>query len=113
MNLPLNEFASVILDSSGNGTARIGPNAHGVVWYPTVASVKVSTAVKSPTALIFAGSSATSDAFVDGTYTGEQNSTDSINGNVLRLGSYVFAVWTGGDVGAQATVSVVGTKDIP
>jgi hypothetical protein len=111
--VPLSEFASVVLDGSGGGTARIGPAAHGVVWNPSVASLKVSTAVKSPTCLVYAGSSATADNFVDGTYTGSQNSTSNVAGQVLYLGQYVFAVWTGGDPGAQATMTLSGTKDIP
>jgi hypothetical protein len=111
--VPLSESAFVTLDGSGNGTARVGPAAHGVVWRPTVASLKVSTSVQSPTCLIYAGSSATPDNFVDGTYTGSQNSTSNIDGQVLYLGQYVFAVWTGGDPGAQATIALSGTKDIP
>lgn len=109
----LSEFASVTLDGSGNGTARVGPAAHGVTWKPTVASLKVSTSVNSPTCLVYAGPTATADNFVDGTYTGAQNSTSNIDGQVLYLGQYVHAVWTGGDAGAQATLTVSGTKDIP
>lgn len=112
MNLPLSEFVSVVLNGSGAGTAKIGPAAHGVIWKPTVASVRVSTQVKSPTCLIYAGDSATPDNFVDGTFTGAQNSTSNIDGQVLTLGQFVFAVWSGGDVGAQATLTVTGTKDI-
>lgn len=111
--LPLSEYASVTLDGSGNGTARVGPTAPGETWYPSVASVRVSTATLSPTCRIYAGSAATEDNFVDGTYTGNLNSTSNVDGQVLRLGQKVFAVWEGGDPGAQATVTVTGTKDIP
>jgi hypothetical protein len=110
--LPLNEFVSITLDGAGAGTARIGPNAHGVIWRPTVVSVRVSTQTKSPTCLIYAGSSATADNFVDGTYTGAQNSSSNIEGQVLLLGNYVWAVWAGGDAGAQATLTVTGSKDL-
>lgn len=111
--LPLSEFAGVTLDGSGAGTVRIGPTSHGVVWKPTVASVRVSTATSSPRCRVYAGDAATDGNFVDGTYTGEQNSTSNIEGQEIRLGQYVFAVWTGGDVGAEATLSISGTKDIP
>ncbi len=110
--VPLSEFATVTLDGSGNGTAKIGPKAHGVVWHPTVASVKTSTKVKSPICNIYAGSLVNDQSFIDGTYTGEADSTDSIAGQELHLGQYVWAVWTGGDVGATGTVTVTGTKDI-
>lgn len=110
--VPLNEFAAVTLDASGNGTAKIGPNAHGVTWHPQVVSVKTSTKVKSPGCSIYAGFKVSDQFFVDGTYTGEQDSTDSIAGQELHLGQFAWAVWTGGDVGAQATVTVTGSKDI-
>ena len=109
----LNEFASVTLDGTGGGTARVGPRAHGVVWRPTVASLKVSgTITNSPTCTLYVGSSATDDNVVDGTYTGELNSTDAVTGSELRLGAYVWAVWSGGDAGHQATLSVTGTAEI-
>lgn len=111
--LPLADSASVTLDGAGNGTARIGPAAHGVLWRPTVASVKVSTATRSPQCRIYVGDSATDANFVDGTYTGNQNSTSNLAGQEIRLGQYVIAVWAGGDAGAEATVSISGTKDIP
>lgn len=110
--LPLSEAAFVTLDVSGNGTAKLGPAAHGVAWKPSRVGVKTSTSVLSPKCIVYAGSSPTSDNFVDGTFTGQANATDAIVGQELRLGSYVWAVWTGGDAGAQATVTVTGSKDI-
>ena len=110
--LPLSESASVTLNASGNGTARVGPNAHGVVWKPSRIAVKVSSQTLSPTCQLFVGSSATSENFIDGTYSGAQNATDSAVGQELRLGQYVWAVWTGGDVGAQATLTLTGSKDL-
>lgn len=112
ISVPLSEFASVILNASGNGTASIGPNAHGVTWKLTAVSVRVSTATKTPTCLVYCGRDTTDANFVDGTYTGNQNSTANVNGQALALGDKVFAVWSGGDVGAQATVTVTGTKEI-
>jgi hypothetical protein len=82
------------------------------VWRPTQVSVKTSTAVNSPTCNVYAGFKVSDQFFVDGTYTGEKASTDSIGGQELWLGQFVWAVWTGGDPGAQATVTVTGTKDI-
>lgn len=111
-SLPLSEAAYVTLNASGNGTARIGPTAHGITWKPVRVGIKTSTAVLSPTCQIYAGSSATPDNFVDGTFTGQQNATDAITGQELRLGQWVWAVWTGGDIGAQATVTVTGSKDV-
>jgi hypothetical protein len=110
--LPLSEAAFVTLDASGNGTARVGPNAHGVVWKPSRVAIKTSSAVLSPVCQLFIGNTATSENFIDGTFTGQQNATDSVVGQELRLRQYVWAVWTGGDVGAQATLTVTGSKDV-
>jgi len=108
----LNATAVVKLDGSGNGTAQIGPNAHGVIWHPEVVQVKVSTFTKSATCLIYSGGTATDVNFVDGTYNGALNASDNIRGQVLHLGDQVFAVWTGGDANAQATLTVSGTKEV-
>lgn len=111
--LPLSESASVTLDGSGSGSVRIGPNAPGVIWRPGVVGVRVSSMGLSPTCQIYAGPSASPSYFCDGTYTGQQNSTDAVKGQELRVGQYVWAVWSGGDPGAEATLTVTGTKDIP
>jgi hypothetical protein len=111
--LPLNESASVVLDGSGNGTARVGPTGHGQTWHPAVASVRVNTNTLEAQVAIYVGSSATSDNFADATYTGSSgNSSDSVSATEVRLGSYVWAVWTGGDPGSQATLTVTGSQDI-
>lgn len=110
--LPLSDAAFVTLDGSGNGTAKLGPNAHGVVWKPSRVAVKTTSTILSPTCQLFIGNTATSENFIDGTYSGSQNATDSAVGQELRLGQYIWAVWTGGDVGAQATLTVTGSKDV-
>ncbi|MGH2866774.1 MAG: hypothetical protein ACRDNK_04280 [Solirubrobacteraceae bacterium] len=113
--VPLSEYAFTKLDGSGNGTVRLGPTAHGVVWNPTVASIKATGAIPAglATCTVYAGSSATDDNFVDATYDVTSAATDAIAGNVLRLGGYLYAVWSGGTPGATATLSVAGTKEIP
>lgn len=111
MNLPLSEFASVVLDGAGAGTAKVGPKAHGVTWRPTVAAVRV-TGTGNPTCKLYAGSDTSDGNFIDGTYTGGQNASDAIAGQVIVLGDYVWAVWTGGTAATQATLTVTGTKDV-
>jgi hypothetical protein len=109
----LAESAYVTLDSSGAGTVRLGPRAHGQTWHPRIASVATSTAIKSPTCKLYIGGrTLNSSILLDGTYTGEQNATDAITGSELRLGTYVWAVWSGGDAGAQATLTLTGTQEI-
>lgn len=111
--VPLNETTSVTLDGSGAGTAQVGPRGMGTTWLPEVVSVKTSTATKVPTCRVYAGAAATDGNFVDGTYSGSQNATDNVKGQKVYPGFYVWAVWSGGDAGATATLSVTGTKELP
>lgn len=112
--LPLNENVTVKLDVSGNGSARLGPNGHGVTWRPEVASVRASRPiVKEATAEIYVGSTATQDNYVDSTFTGSSgDSSDSVKSTYISLGAFIWAVWTGGDVGSQATLTVTGTQEV-
>lgn len=115
----LSASVQVVLDASGNGTAKVGPLGHGEVWSPQVASVHVTpkppatTITNSPICKVYVGSSVTDSTFVDGTFTGEQDSTDNVRGTSVRIGQFVWGVWTGGDVGATAILNVTGTKDVP
>jgi len=114
--VPLNESASVTLDGSGNGTARIGPDEPAARWLPTCASVSVSTNVNEAKCLIYAGAAAVQQYFVDGTFSGSSgDSTDKVTGKTIARTQlpYIWAVWTGGDPGSQATISVTGDKVIP
>ena len=110
MIIPINIAATVTLDASGNGIAKLGPNV-GQRWNVLTASVLIPTPnVKIPPCNIFVGGAPTSQFFVDGTYTGNLDSTSRTAGYIITAGGYVWAVWTGGDVGAQATLSVIGQQ---
>lgn len=107
---PLNLAASVKLDASGNGTAQLSPGI-GQVWNLTAAAVSTSTAVLFPTCSIYVGATISPSTFVDATYTGNQDSTDRVNLYPLMFAETIFAVWAGGDPGAIATLSILGTLD--
>lgn len=115
MKVSLSEFAVVTLDAQGAGTVRLGPNAHGVVWRPQVVSIKMTGTIpiNLATVFVYAGSTPTIDNFVDATYDVTSASTGNVVGQELRLGQYVYGVWSGGNPLAQATVLVYGTKDVP
>lgn len=114
--LPLSESGEVTLDASGNGTVQIGPDGSGETWLPTIASVKCSSNTAEAACKIYAGHHVSDQNYIDGTLSG---STGDSTGNIAGIQvavtrqRYVWAVWTGGDPGAQATLRLSGTKEIP
>ena len=98
--VPLSEWAQTTLDDSGAGTIQLGPRAHGVTWRPATASIKMSGGIPSgvATCFVYAGGYVDESTFVDSTYDVNNDSTDRLTGQELRLGQYVFAVWSGGNV---------------
>lgn len=116
--LPLNQAQSVTLDGSGNGTVRMSPDGPNEHWQPVAASVSASTGapiVNEAQCKIYAGPSATQQYFIDGTLSGSTgDSTTNIGGyDIARTRTpYVWAVWSGGDPGASATLVLQGTVTI-
>lgn len=114
--VPLNESVPVTLDSSGNGTAQIGPDEPAAIWHPTLVHVDVNTNVLEAQAVIYAGPAPVQRYFVDASQTASSgDSSDRITGKVVSRTqlAYIWAVFTGGDPGASAVLNVTGTKDIP
>jgi hypothetical protein len=116
-SVTLNQSAVVILNASGNGTAQLGPVNSREHWNPDTVAVKTNQApgsiVNEAQCRIYAGPDASDPNFVDGTLSGSSgDSTGNIAGRVLDCGEYVFAVWSGGDSGAQGRVVVSGTREI-
>lgn len=102
---PLNEGKSVTL-AGGAGQVELGPNGLEQ-WKVTAVAVITSTNTAEPTAKVYVDT-VSPTAFLSGTYTG---SNDSSNENVLlRQGQKLICVWSGGDSGATATLSVWGEK---
>ena len=106
-------IASVKLDASGNGTVKVGPIGHRETWFPETASASASSAVLEAACRIYVGPSPTASYFRDGTLSGSTgDSTDRVSGTTVSLPWSVWAVWSGGDVGAIATLNVSGTKTV-
>lgn len=114
-SVPLSEFAVGTLDASGAGTLRIGPAAHGVLWLPANAGIRMTGATPAglATCYVYAGTSPTDPNFIDATYDVNNDNTDRVSGVQLRLGQYVFAVWTGGNPNADVTLTLTGTAEVP
>jgi hypothetical protein len=113
----LNQSAVVTLNGAGNGTAQLGPVSHRETWQPLDVKVKTNQApaaiVNEAQCKIYIGPDASDPFFAGGTLSGSTgDDTANVAGQVVSCGEYVFAVWTGGDPGAQGRVSVSGTKVI-
>lgn len=109
----LAESVSVTLDNSGNGTVSLGPQSAREVWHPKNVHVRVSTAINESTCAIFVGDAPQQRCFRDQTFTGSSgDSSDRINADDIQVGSKLWAVWSGGDAHAEASLSVTGRKSV-
>lgn len=109
--LPLNAFAATTL-SGGAGTASIGPTAQGEVWQNFTVSVHCATNVSEALCRVYVGGDSSPAYFCDGTTWGSTgDSTDNVPAS-LAVGSQVFAVWSGGDAGTTAYLTVTGTRQV-
>ena len=114
ITVPLNETAIVRLNSSGNGTAKVGPLSQREVWH--IDNVHVS-ANQNPTneaqCSVYTGDLPIQQNFRDMTVSGSSgDGTDRANASVIKCGQWVYAVWLNGDANVVATLNVTGTKDI-
>lgn len=114
MRVPMRETAYVTLDGSGNGTAKVGPLSARETWYPQNIAVKAnSNAVNESQCNVFVGADTSQDNYRDGTVNGSAgDSTDKCNGDAVKCGQYVWAVWSGGDANAVAYMVITGTKEV-
>ena len=117
VTVPLNQSAVVTFNAQGAGTAQLGPRNQRESWTPAVISVKTNQApgsiVNEAQCRIYCGADTSDPNFVDGTLSGSTgDSTANASGQIIRCGQQVFAVWTGGDAGAQGRVNVSGTKQL-
>ena len=106
----LNTFGQVRLNAQGNGTVTLGPNIPGVVWNIATKATVTTSVVNSTTLLVYAGS-ALAGNFAGGSNSAELDSDDvSIT---LYTGMVVTGVYSGGDSGALATLSLYGSTKTP
>lgn len=115
--VPLNSSNAVKLDGSGDGTVRLGPSGGSETWTAAYVHVQTNQApgsiVNEAQCFIYAGTAADQTGFVDSTSSGSTgDSTDSASAYPLTVGEWIWAVWTGGDPGAQGILRVTGTREI-
>lgn len=106
----LNKSGSVQLDASGNGTVTLRPDV-GQWWAPKF--LRVSTLLqKTPVAYcaVYQGAVTIKNqtTFIDDTFLGSGDSTSIISGTVVIYGEAITAVWTGGNPGDTAVLTLYG-----
>jgi hypothetical protein len=104
------------IGGQGNGTASLGPGGHGITWTLGTISVRTAQTVATGTCqcTIYVGDDTSPVNFLDSTFSGDTgDSTDAANGQQIRLGKYVFAVWSGGVANDIATLTLTGTMEVP
>lgn len=126
---PLNEEFSVILNGSGNGTARISPGQpaapgsgvgasrnSGLTWNLQGIAVSVGgTLTDNATCnayISYGVQSATANDLQGTSVTGSSGDTCTVTA-ALRPGDWITVTWAGGDAGHIATARVFGTVTPP
>ena len=112
LSVPLSVSASVVLSGAGAGQATLGPTLPGTSWQPVSAAVLVAPVSLTVVSVVklYNGSPVAAN-FIGGSYTGDVNS--SALAVTLQLGQILTAVWSGGNPGATATLTLTGTMTIP
>ena len=109
--LPLTAKAYVTLDADGNGTASTGPQSSGEQWSGLTAAVRVATNANEAICSTYAGAAATPGYFAGATTWGSTgDSTTNLPGR--EGGRQRVRGLAGGDPGAQAVLTVTGTKSV-
>lgn len=108
---PQRYSVSVQLDNNGNGSVSLGPVFVHEHFQVASASVQVSTNNKEAQCSVYVGSTIISNTFYGTTQTGSTGDTCAI-GQDIQTGQQVFAVWSGGDSNAIATMTLNGTRSI-
>lgn len=105
----LREFAQVTLNASGTGRVSMGPGP-AEIWQPQSAIVTVPQASKHIICTLSLGNASGPVTVIDTAQQGENDSSGKLTGQVIYFGTYIWAVWTAGNAGVLATLTVTGTK---
>jgi hypothetical protein len=113
MRVPFRESATVKLNGTGAGTAKVGPISARETWYPGVAAVSANANPTNESRCNISVGDVNTLRFVDGTVSGSSgDNTGKIASSVIRCGEFVWAVWSGGDANQMATLTVTGEKEV-
>lgn len=109
MRTTLNAGRQVVLDASGNGRLEIGPDQGPPYWLVNRVIVRTSRPGQAPVPAFDMYKDTEDEGGQEGTtYDGSRNESD-VNIELTR-GQHIVAVWTGGQAGDIARISVSGYK---
>jgi hypothetical protein len=100
---------TVTLNGSGDGQCSLTPPS-GTLWQLALAALNIPNAILIPRAFLYLGSSSGPLTLIDSTYLGNSASSGKVAGAPFYHGTYLWAVWTGGDPGALATLQAYGVQ---
>jgi hypothetical protein len=107
-DIQLLKSATVVLDGAGNGTCPpLGPSSYGETWSVTLISVQCSSNASEAIASVYL-----SGALLGTTTWGSTGDSDTGIIQQVMTGQQLTAAWSGGDPGATATMTVMGTRTV-
>jgi hypothetical protein len=108
----LSVTVQVQLDASGNGQVSTGPLSSREVWNPENVHVQVSSNALEAVCQIYVGDLPQQMNYRDTTFSGSSgDASGKVTGELKNPGK-VWAVWTGGDPRAYATLVVTGRNTV-
>lgn len=110
--IPLAVTAQVKLNGTGSGTVSVGPKYPGEIWFPSLAAVNVSTNVKEATGVLWQGVQP-GILQLGTTQTASTGDSTDLPGSAIYPGTSLWFVWSGGDAGSVANLSIVGQRQVP
>lgn len=107
--IQLLKSVTVVLDGNGNGTCPpLGPTSYGETWTLSGVSLQASSNAAEAT-----GSVALNGSLI-GTTTWASTGDTGVAASLVQVmtGQVLTATWAGGDPGAVATMTVLGTRTV-
>lgn len=109
MQVAISPQATVTLSGSGDGQCSLTPPS-GTMWQLALAAVSTTSVNNASKAFLYLGNSNGPLTLIDSTFLGNNASSGKVAGAPFYHGTYLWAVWTGGDPGAQATLQAYGIQ---
>lgn len=105
---PLLQAQQITLDGSGAGQMRFGPVPFFQKWTVNIMSVTTSGPNTKQALVQVYRNLIQSTALVDGTYSGNFDTSAVVPPIELKTGETLFVVWSGGNAAATATYRIEG-----